>query len=818
MGVRVPRVASVELRVASEKVFSRQSPFIPRVAGFLLAALLMSVSQTKANVPLEGFIPLVGMGLTDEFQDSGDPTAATTFFLSQPSVSPGGQSLGAGGSPFYDIALFDTGAATHILSPSANTNFDIDGAGFDGTNVQLIGGATGTQSLRINDPLGVYMAGFADRTGAGSQLTFNRSDLSGQTSFATLSGGPQWTLPNIIGLPMAAQHAIHIQSSNPQIFEHQGRTVRTPNIEMNAIGSGGQGILRRAQMNLNPGASFIQGPIYIQNLDFNTLTLHENPLSPTVVQSGGLFIDVDIANDGEELNDTRFLFDTGASLTVISTQTAVRLGFDPLVDTADFTLAVEGSGGVSAGIPGFIADEFSLDTAGGSFTLENVPLAVLDVTDPSDPGNIVPGILGMNVFAGRDLVIDAVPSLGAGGNPPALYISDPVTQSCTWTTPSPTGAFQTGANWSGNATPDVMCDTLIQNVSGVRQQAVMAADATVYRTTIGGGSNAAEMAVIVGAGTKLTTFADIDVREGGRLHLAGTGATQASADAQFVDLNGGTLSGHGHIFVGTGPLDGTVRNIGGVISPGDPLGIDSPVGTIDITGDLANEGTMVFDLGGRLTGEADRVDVDRFAFLDGTLRVDLVDLGMGTFAPQIGDTFTLISAGEGVVGEFSDLVLPNGFSWDVNYTSNLVRLQVTGLGFTGDFDGDMDLDIDDINLLTSVSGSGGGGGGVFDLTGDGVVDVEDVRMWVEDLYGSIMGDANLDFSVDASDFNLWNGAKFTNNGLWGMGDFNADGVTDTSDFNIWNAFKFQSVDAVPEPSGLGLLVVGLALVGLRRRK
>ena len=75
------------------------------------------------------------------------------------------------------------------------------------------------------------------------------------------------------------------------------------------------------------------------------------------------------------------------------------------------------------------------------------------------------------------------------------------------------------------------------------------------------------------------------------------------------------------------------------------------------------------------------------------------------------------------------------------------------------------------------------------------------------------GDANLDGFVDASDFNIWNANKFTANAAWCSGDFNADGLVDASDFNIWNANKFQSADSVhmvPEPTGLGLVVVALA--------
>ena len=45
----------------------------------------------------------------------------------------------------------------------------------------------------------------------------------------------------------------------------------------------------------------------------------------------------------------------------------------------------------------------------------------------------------------------------------------------------------------------------------------------------------------------------------------------------------------------------------------------------------------------------------------------------------------------------------------------------------------------------------------------------------------IPGDANLDGSVDVSDFNLWNQNKFTELAAWSAGDFNADGIVDVSD-------------------------------------
>ena len=96
--------------------------------------------------------------------------------------------------------------------------------------------------------------------------------------------------------------------------------------------------------------------------------------------------------------------------------------------------------------------------------------------------------------------------------------------------------------------------------------------------------------------------------------------------------------------------------------------------------------------------------------------------------------------------------------------------------------------------LTSEAVAGANNAG-FDLNSDGLVNNADVQVWIRDLKGTKLGDANLDFSVDASDFNLWNGSKFTATAAWCNGDFNSDGFVDASDFNIWNGNKFQSAVA-----------------------
>jgi hypothetical protein len=652
----------------------------------------------RADVPLGGFIPLVGLGLTREYDDLDDEA---TFFIADRQNSFFGQPMGPfvtnpPTTPYFDFALLDTGAATHILTNTAanNNHFAVAKSysgntdGFAGTNFQTIFGASGQIDLRINDPLGVYIAGLADGNSSGSILTMNTGAMRGQSSVAMLQSidDNEWTLPSIIGLPMAAQHAIAIRNSEPVIFQHDFdetaaqdiRTVRTPNIDLVPLGSGNtQGILRQVELKLRPSAGFIQGPFYVQGGDIFNFELHENPASPTVVENGGLFLDVDLGNGANFLEDRELLLDTGADLSVISRNTAKKLGFDAILDEPDYVLEVEGAGGVSTGVPVIYIDELSLDTIGGSFTLSNIPVLVLDLPNPNDPGNVVPGILGMHVFAGRDIVIDANPAAGSsGGGPPTLFISDPVAQAHSWTTNAASGTWAVDGNWSGTGTPSAMWDATLANVSGSNQTAIVSANSTVYRTTISG-TPTAQMTVQVDTGVTLTVFGETLLKQGGNLELAG-----GKLDAQFVNIEGGTLGGEGEVSVGTGPLSGQVRNLTGRVEPGDPIG------QLAINGDYSQQenATLAIDLSGTTAGtQYDQLLVDRFAFLAGTLEVDLL-----SFTPALNASFTILTAAEGIFGQFDNLLLPIGFDWDVNYNANDVVLTMTGVSTTlaADFNSD----------------------------------------------------------------------------------------------------------------------------------
>jgi hypothetical protein len=607
------------------------------------------------------------------------------------------------------------------LTPTAAgpTGFSIAAEGLQGTNTQELVGAGGAIDLVINDPLGIYAAGLgpAERLASGASLVMNTAALRGQSSVAMLEAPAGWNLPNIVGLPMAAQHAIFIRNDQPQIFQHTiggvSRTVRTPQIELVDLDTAGveSGIQRRTNLRLRPSAAFISGPFYLQNLELNEefeIVGHDNPLSPTVVESGGLYVEVDLSHGGATEQNKEFLFDTGADLTVLSTVFAASLGLDILSVDPDFTLEVEGAGGVSGGVPGYYLDQLKIDAVGGAFIVENVPVAVIDLPNPADPGNVVDAILGTHVFNGRNIAIDAIPAAQSSNGGPRLYIGDPVTQTHSWASAAASGNWETAGNWNTAGAPEILWVAEVVNISGGNQTAVVSASSTVFQLRVAG-EPSAQMTVQVNGSAVLTTFGEARIDEGGRIDLAG-----GRLDSQVINIHGGSLSGEGTIFVGSGQLRGQVRNLGGRIEPGDPIG------RMSIDGDLSQQqnGTLAIELGG-LTAvtQHDQLAASRFAFLDGKLEVSLVM----AFTPNVGNTFTILTAGalDGIQGTFAQTMLPAGYIWDVIYNPQSVVLSVIGIGLAGDYNGDGTVNAADYtvwrnNLHTSNPAADGDGSGMVD--------------------------------------------------------------------------------------------------------
>ena len=203
---------------------------------------------------------------------------------------------------------------------------------------------------------------------------------------------------------------------------------------------------------------------------------------------------------------------------------------------------------------------------------------------------------------------------------------------------------------------------------------------------------------------------------------------------------------------------------------------------------ISREGTIVVD-------ETFTTVADATSYFDS----QLLDLGSNDSAAVVGDLDLEFSIA--LTSDDPDA----GFYFDLMFGNST---EFSGV-LTGDFDNNGVYDCADIDALVAAIVDGDHNL-TFDITGDGLVNIADLDNWRLTAGSTnlgagaayLVGDANLDGSVDVSDFNLWNGNKFSSAPAWCSGDFNADGNVDVSDFNLWNAFKFTSSTrpaAVPEP-------------------
>lgn len=145
-------------------------------------------------------------------------------------------------------------------------------------------------------------------------------------------------------------------------------------------------------------------------------------------------------------------------------------------------------------------------------------------------------------------------------------------------------------------------------------------------------------------------------------------------------------------------------------------------------------------------------------------------------------------------------------------------------GLACDFDGDGTCDLLDIDLLGTEIGSGTNSS-QFDLTGDSLVNINDLDAFLADSnVNRINGDADFDGTVGFPDF-LTLSSNFGGEGLtWSQGNFVPDDSVGFPDFLVFSSNFAQTASAtataaVPEPSGLALLLTSLlVLAACRVRK
>jgi hypothetical protein len=170
----------------------------------------------------------------------------------------------------------------------------------------------------------------------------------------------------------------------------------------------------------------------------------------------------------------------------------------------------------------------------------------------------------------------------------------------------------------------------------------------------------------------------------------------------------------------------------------------------------------------------------------------------------------------------------SGLKWNLIYDSDKVivevvpRLPLDEIPL-GDFNADGALDVGDINLLTLRIFEGIYRIG-FDVNGDGYLDFEDRRLWIEEQRRTSFGDSNLDGVFDSGDLvAVFQAGEYEDaipmNSVWATGDWNGDREFDTKDLIVAfqrGSYSTGNVAAVPEPTAIAYACLVVLTLSSRR--
>lgn len=145
----------------------------------------------------------------------------------------------------------------------------------------------------------------------------------------------------------------------------------------------------------------------------------------------------------------------------------------------------------------------------------------------------------------------------------------------------------------------------------------------------------------------------------------------------------------------------------------------------------------------------------------------------------------------------------------------------------GDFDGNGNLDIRDLDLLSQRIHGNQGWNPLFDLDDDGSINETDRRIWIDQVFGTYFGDANLDGEFNSSDLvTVFSADEYEDNvamnSSWAEGDWNGDREFDSGDLVLaFTAGGYEQgprqSNSVSEPTTPFFVIFGLVGVAIRSR-
>lgn len=436
--------------------------------------------------------------------------------------------------------------------------------------------------------------------------------------------------------------------------------------------------------------------LFVQSTDIGVHLTGAGPRSTSIRRNGGMLEVVNTTN-GTTLNGLELDFARSVTFTGVSTSDTVTIdyafgGFFALPDglhvngnSGSDTLNVVGTSGITAK---YIASGAGL----GQATIEVQQGAVKHSISLTGFENL--SIDGMLAVSTEGNVTITSQTLTVGSTAP-LNLGN-VTQLSSGTLNS-SSAVALGAgeviigngNVLGRVAADIGSSIIAQGLL------VLGAD-----TSVAGFATQGDIQV----GSNTMILLDANQALLGQLTTLGTAASPGnllSSNGMIVDF-GDNVTGYGTLnsinnsskpFINNGAINGTsvaqpitmtgfVKGVGSLNNV-NMLGTYSP----GLSPAAVNLGSMAYgagsttivELGGVLAGaHYDQLNHTGQASLGGTLTVELID----GFVPAIGNTFTILTASDSVVGTFASIdlpTLPAGLDWQVQTTGNSVQLKIVEL-------------------------------------------------------------------------------------------------------------------------------------------
>ncbi len=331
-----------------------------------------------------------------------------------------GSPLNSPANTNFVVGVLDTGAQVNLVSGDDASILGVEGSRLTRNTIELTG-ASGTINAPISHPIGVFAQGLSAINSDGN---LNLSQLKGHGNVSSVvipevQNAGDNRIPSVMGIPYAAFYTTVIRNDQPVTVNIGGEEITSPDVQILNVGdpsvpvfedqrsiplrSGGFGGL--PPLTAGYSGLDLSDPF---NADFRT------PVTPTLLTAiptsiptgGGLFATLNVGN-GEigplnPLQQLDVLFDTGAEASIISRAVAANLNLDLL--NPDFEIEVLGIGGLTEAVPGFYVDFVQMNASGGALQFSDVPFVVIDV--PSPAGGALDGVLGMNFFWNRNLVLE----------------------------------------------------------------------------------------------------------------------------------------------------------------------------------------------------------------------------------------------------------------------------------------------------------------------------------------------------------------------------------------------------------------------------